>query len=289
MADQIVVDCPFTFVGEGEWIVMISAFFDESGKFNPDRDGEVKGHPTISFAGIAGTPNDFSIFNTEWNRHLNLNGLACLSMKDSLNHRKKLSPKRDAIGIKNRIHALKPFAECIRKHLQNVTNVTVDVTAWKKTPTHLRKLWSDDPIFMAFTRQILQVMGPMRRNDTINIACDDEEHTALPMYKLYRRVKLVYPDARKKLASINFADDEIFPQLQAADFVASLSRLEGNKRFHNEPNEYDELWETFGKPEREDRLWDFSGCFIDAAAMLRMADSEAKAQKQRGRLLEDAG
>jgi hypothetical protein len=210
--------------------MMISAFLDESGKF--------KDHSSISFAGVAGDPQDFAMFNTEWKRHLRLNGLSLLSMKNALNANKRLSEKRAALGITNRIDALKPFAECIRRYLQNVTNVTVDVEAWRATPTHLRNLWSDDPVFMAFTRELLAVMEPLGPNDNISVVCDDKEHTALPMYKLYRRVKLVYPDARRKMASLSFADDEVFPQLQAADFVSSLSRLEGKKRFHGEDYEY---------------------------------------------------
>ena len=40
-----------------EWSMMISAFFDESGKF--------KDQSTIAFAGVVGAPQDFREFNSE--------------------------------------------------------------------------------------------------------------------------------------------------------------------------------------------------------------------------------
>ena len=149
--------------------------------------------------------------------------------------------------MNNRLHALMPFAECIRKHLQNVIGVAVDVKAFNESPSHLRQLWTDDPISMAFTRSLLAIIEPLAPSDNISVICDDEEHTALPMYKLYRQVKLVYADARRRLASLSFADDEVFYALQAADFVASLLRLEAKSKFSGEEHQWHPLWESFNK------------------------------------------
>src|SRR5580704_8344860 len=133
--------------------MLISAFFDESGKF--------KDHSTIAFGGVAAVPGDFNAFGSEWEKHLRLNGLKVLTMKQALNSRKPLSPKRKALGITNRIDALLPFVECIRRHLQNVVGIAVDVDAFKASPDHLRRVWSDDPIYMAFARTLLAVMEPV--------------------------------------------------------------------------------------------------------------------------------
>jgi hypothetical protein len=183
-------------------LMMISSFFDESGKF--------KDQSTISFAGVAGTAGDMNAFGAEWLRHLRLNGLKALTMKDALNSRRALSAKRPALGVANRLDALMPFVECIRKYVQGVVGVAVDVGAFKKTPDHLRQTWGDDPHFMAFAGTLLEVMKPLKTKDNLNIICDDEEKVALPMYKLYRRVKLVYTDTKGYLASLSFADDEVF-------------------------------------------------------------------------------
>lgn len=242
---------------------MVNAFFDESGKF--------KDHSTIAFSGIAAGPQDFIGFTSDWKNHLRLNGLKSLTMKRALNVNSPLSEKRAARGIANRIDVLKPFAECIRKHMQNVVGVAVDVEAFHRAPSHLQRLWGHDPFFLAFTRILLAVIEPASNDDKINIICDDEEAVALGMYKLYRRVKIVHADARSRLASIAFADDEAFCALQAADFIASLTRLEARRHFHGEDYEYRSLWRALQNPTPDDRLWGFSGCFVNQDMMDRMA------------------
>lgn len=71
--------------------MVISAFFDESGKF--------KDQSTVSFAGVAGIPADFDQLHRDWQRHLHLNGLKVLTMKQALNVRVPLSRKRKAMGV----------------------------------------------------------------------------------------------------------------------------------------------------------------------------------------------
>jgi hypothetical protein len=197
----------------------------------------------------------------------------------ALNVRVPLSRKRKALGDGNRVDALMPFAECIRKHLQNVICVAVDVEAFKRTPGHLRKLWTDNPHFIAFTRVLLEVIKPVQPHDCINIICDDEEETALPMYNLYRRVKLVYTDTRARLASLSFADDRLFVPLQGADMVASLARMEARRIFANEDYAFGKLWEAIGKPLASDKLWGFNTCFCGADQLVRLGEAEFKAQQ----------
>jgi hypothetical protein len=182
-----------------ELLMMISAFCDESGKF--------KDQSVVSFATVAGTPKDFSDLHDDWQQHLRLNGLRVLTMKRALNASKPLSKKRSALGLANRLDALLPFVECIRKHLQNVLAIAIDVEAYKTASGVIRKSWTEDPHFMAFARIIIELVKPLRQRDVINVICDDEESTALPMYRLYRRIKLIYKDARSRLVSLSFADD----------------------------------------------------------------------------------
>jgi hypothetical protein len=97
----------------------------------------------------------------------------------------------------------------------------------------------DDPFFTAFLRMLIEVLNLTHPNDRLTFICDDDEQMALPMYKLYRRVKLVDPDARSKLKGLCFADDEYLFALQAADMISFLIRREADKRFFNTPYDYD--------------------------------------------------
>ncbi len=251
---------------------MISAFFDESGKF--------KDASTISIVGVASDAKDVDDFADEWQRHLRLNGMKALHMMQDLRHRLPLSAKRPALGVKNRIDALMPFVGCIRQHIQSVVGVAVDVDAFKQSPSHLRMVWGDDPVFMAFTRALVEIMQPLRPGEKLNVVCDEDEGSADSMYKLYRRVKVVYSDARNRLASLSFADDQVFCALQASDMVASLFRHQAMKVFHGKEYDYQPLWDALAAcPARGERLWGLSGCFAGMDNLQTLADSEWRRQQ----------
>ena len=180
----------------------MNAFFDESGKF--------KDHKVVSFCGVVSAPAQFQSFTVDWGRHLHENGLQMLTAKDALNARIRLSEKNPALGIDNRIAALLPFIASVRKHLEAVTGVAIDVAAFKALPSHYFQVLGDNPFFTGFLRAILELLRLVGEQDRITLICDDEEQMALPMYKLYRRVKLIDHQAREKLAAISFADTDFY-------------------------------------------------------------------------------
>jgi hypothetical protein len=139
---------------------------------------------------------------------------------------------------------LLPFIAAIRKHLWIITGIALDVAAFKNLPSHYYEMLGDDPFYTAFLRQLLEIMKVTQPEDKLSMICDDEELMALPMYKLYRRVKLVDPGARDKLKSLTFGDDEWMYGLQAADFVSSIIRMEAGKRFLNAPNDFEKLFKA---------------------------------------------
>lgn len=214
-----------------EFMVTINAFFDESGKF--------KDHAVVSFGGVASPAVEINPFAEDWGRYLYMNGLKCLTMKEALNANRPLSEKNPALGFDARVEALLPFIGCMRKHLQVIVGIALDVDAFKKLPSHYHQFLGDDPFFTAFLRMLIEALNLTHPNDRLTFICDDDEQMALPMYKLYRRVKLVDPDARSKLKGLCFADDEYLFALQAADMISFLIRREADKRFFNTPYDYD--------------------------------------------------
>ena len=133
-------------------MMLASGFFDESGKF---RDKKV-----ICLGGVASYAHDFNRdFTFEWGRLIRLNGIKVFSAKKALNHRRKLGTNCDAIGIERRTDALLPFVECIRKYLQVVSGTVVDVDAYRGLPSHIHQMFTDDPVYMAFLRSMLQVVS----------------------------------------------------------------------------------------------------------------------------------
>jgi Protein of unknown function (DUF3800) len=262
----------FLQIERSNWLVVISAFFDESGKF---RD-----HSMVSLSGVAGLSEDFSAFNDDWRRELYRAGLKTLTMKETLRVDLPLSKKRPAKGIKNRIDDLLPFVKCIRTHLKLVICMAVDVEAFKALPSDAQRDLGNNPHYVAFTRILLEILEPIKKEDALSIICDDEEETALPMYKLYRKVKLAWKDAKERLAALCFADDQVFVQLQAADMVASLTRLDARQKLRGDANPFGPLFEAFSKPEESDKLWGFNTVIAGKDTLVSIArDLKAVRQK----------
>jgi Protein of unknown function (DUF3800) len=269
----------YLFPSESSWQMTVSAFFDESGKF--------KDHKVIVMACVAAfadqVNNDFA---PEWGRLLRLHGLKYLTAKKALNHRRPLSEKNPALGVAKRTKALTDFVMCIRKHLQVVIGCAVDVRYFKKLPPHFFQVYGHDPSYLAFVRAILQVSDFAPDGEKISIICDEDEETALPFYKLYRRIKKVLPSARKKLAAVSFADDKVMYALQAADLVASLLRLDSNALLTKTPHDYKRLLKAIQRPpERHERLWFCGVATADKASLLKTAQNTTDDLKRR-KLLE---
>ncbi|HKW62306.1 MAG TPA: DUF3800 domain-containing protein [Candidatus Acidoferrum sp.] len=251
----------------------VTAFFDESGKF--------KDHKVISFGGVAGFNEEFVPFADDWGNLLYRNGLQVLSAKDAFNARRPLSQKNVRVGIRERVEDLLPFITCIRKHLSVVTGITIDVQAFKKLPSHFFQSYGNDPVFMAFARALLKVVEFTPNRDKISFICDDEEQVAFPIYRLYRRVKTVYPAARNKLVGITFADDRVLFGLQAADLVAALLRLEAGKKWLHVSYDTRPLFHALSKsPEKQERIWEMSIAFGDKRTLIGLAES-LKAEREK--------
>ncbi len=249
----------------------MNAFFDESGKF--------KDHKIISFGGVADYGERFQPFANEWGRLLAMNGLKVLHATTVFNIAKPLSDKNKSSGIRKRIQDLLPFVSCIRKHLQVVAGVTVDAEAYKKMPSHFFKTYSTDPSFMAFARTMLHLVDYTPARDKISFICDEDEATALHFYHLYRRVKKVWPKARK-MVGISFADDKYLFALQAADLVAALMRLESGKLWLHTPYRYRPLFRALTKnPERHERLMAVDIAYVDKTKLLGVLNGLEAARK----------
>jgi hypothetical protein len=257
-----------------EWIMTISAFFDESGKFK-DQD-------VVTFCGVAAPALQFQQhFANDWLRCLNANDIFSLTAKEAFNSRRPLSEKNPALGLDNRIDSLLPFLACIRKHIHVVTGVAINVKEFKKLPSHYYQLLGNNPHFTAFLRTILKIIELSAQNHHVSLVCDDEEEMALPMYKMYRRVKLINPAAREQLRAITFADDRFSFGLQAADLIASIMRLEARKRFFGTTYDYEKLFAAISSPPKEQEIiCECSMAFCGHDELTRLADGLKKKAKK---------
>ncbi len=246
---------PFNILFERKpFMAILSAYFDESGKSHSQR--------VVTFCGVCAPANKIQSFEDEWNGLLRRYGMPYLSMKEALRLKKPLSKNVKALGKRERIDALEPFSDCIREHIELGISVAVDVQAYEKdlsVEARRRLGGSPDPHYLAFMSGIMGPVAYVQSDDHVSLICDDDEATALNCYQFYRRVRKVHKLAHDKLISISFAQDRQFPPLQAADFVASLVRLEAHRQFENRPYDYRELFLHLTAPQSPAKMmWGIS-------------------------------
>jgi hypothetical protein len=243
----------------------MNIFLDESGKFNDQA--------VVSFGGVIGNATAMQEFGICWAHCLRDNGLKVLTAKNALNSKRPLSEENPALGLKARVTALMPFILCIRRHFEGIRGVSIDALAFKGLPSHYHKTLGDNPFFTAFLRTVLDAITLVAEYDRLTLICDDEEQMALPMYKLFRRIKIVELETRDKLSAICFADDRFLYGLQAADLIASLLRQESSKIFHGTGYEYGPLFDAIVKqPDESEHIRYVGFALCDKTRLLAVAD-----------------
>ena len=239
----------------------IQAFFDESGKFG--------NQPSICFGGVASPYQNIDPFIHEWDRLLRNAELEVLSMKDALRLNVPFSQPVPAMSLHDRIDAIMPFVECIRKHMMFVGGLALKCSAFASAPPAFKKMWGD-PIYFAFTRAVLEFMD-YAKGDVVVLTCDENPATAMQMYQLYTRLKQVDPACRGQLKQIAFGDDAFVPAIQAADMVASLMRSEARKRFFSEAYDHESLFTALTRqPNSDEAIVIAATGFVDEPVIEKM-------------------
>jgi hypothetical protein len=256
-------------------MAVLYSYFDESGKF--------QNHDVVSFAGVCGDIHQMEVFGRKWRELLRRIDVPAFKMSDAVRYGTRWSDRVPAQTVSERIKVLLPFVKCFCDHTEVRYGISLDAKAFKDLEFNERKALgaADDPHYVAFLLTVLElarrVSGPQ---GYFSLICDDEEKTAEPCYRYYRRVKKLNREDRriaaKKMACIGFADDEAFPPLQAADMFSSLMRLEASRRFFGQPHDFIELLEPL------DGKVDFT--FADRTAMESLSNSLKTLEDKHGNL-----
>ena len=211
------------------------AYFDESGKASD---------PVVAFCGFAAPANKVQAFDDEWNSILRRYEMEYLTMKRAFKPTVPLSRVIRKQSFAERIDVLKPFADCIRKHLEFGIATSLDVAAFRNISPRAKKNLggSENPHYIVFLSGIMAALRHLRQDDKMSLICDDDEETALDCYKFYRRVRKIDERCRRHFVSLSFADDSSFPLLQAADMLAALIRMRSRFAFFRTPYDYADLF-----------------------------------------------
>jgi hypothetical protein len=243
------------------------SYFDESGKF--------KDHRVVSFCGVLASPDSRIAFNEAWDALLRKNQLSAFHTSNALRASRSLSPVIRSESPTERCETLKPFVDCILNNLDLGVSITIDVAGFSKWTPGAKKMvgGNDNPAYVGF----MQAVGAIKKyacrdDDRISVMCDDDEDTALNFYALYRRFKKIDSEMRRKLVSLSFSNDEMYPGLQAADLVAGLMRLEALRAFGHHTHDFRSLAASLTKP-RPDQKLKWIGFTGDSESMEEMGES----------------
>lgn len=153
--------------------------------------------------------------------------------------------------------------------------MATDVESFKKLPPLFFQIFGTDPSYMTFVRTAMHITEFTPESSKVTMICDDDEETALPFFRLYRRVKKVWPDARRKFGGIAFVDDRYLFGVQASDLVASLMRYGATEQINGIKYDYKALHKALiAAPEKHERyLFNIAVAIADHKKMMATAQS----------------
>lgn len=214
------------------------AYFDESGHYQE--------HPYVIFAGLVDGLEKWMEFQNKWMPLLRESKVKELHAVKALRYSHPCGAMK-AGTPEDRARDVLPFVRMITDNLALGVSVAVDVKAYEKAPQRIRRKYGPDPHYFAFDVGVRHILThwEIPKPYTVGLICDDQEQKAMRCYSLLKKLKLRYPEAKKRITSICFSDDWAYSQLQAADLFANVSRLEAQRRFGGKDYPYRELHEAF--------------------------------------------
>ena len=188
-------------------MAFLRGYFDESGK-----QGQSK---IVTFCGFVEA--DWVPFEIEWRYLLRRYKIPALHLsKDPLK------------ATASQLAMYRHFTQVITRTVEHGFSTAIDVAGFDSLHKSVRNSLGDDSHYLAFSHVVLNVAkyASALPDPTVALVCDDDEHKACKTYEMYRQYRGRNHQSRKILESIAFADDDYYPQLQAADLFAWVSRAE---------------------------------------------------------------
>lgn len=193
------------------------AFFDESGKFH-DND-------FVCIAGYIAEDAYWDTFCKEWQSLLKKHGLQAIHMTDLM----ALQGQFKCLGWseQKKLLVVKDFIDAIRNNILVGFAVGLDAKYYRSMMKETQKKFK--PHVFCFARVIKLLMNRHSAwgwTEPISSIFDDCRQYSMKCYSALCDIKEKHAGVSKLIASITFADDEVFYPLQAADMLAYATRHE---------------------------------------------------------------
>jgi hypothetical protein len=202
---------------------MIKGFFDDSGKESDPING------ILCLAGYIAFDHIWWSFIEQWRQLLIYHGISGLHMKELNNISKEKgwdNQKRDSVFA--------DFSNVIKQSRLTGFAVAVDAKAWRSLPKERRVKFGDAQQF-CFGRLLRGIVDRLAESGEVEIIFDRDYEFANSRLCLLQHLQNIDPRLGKTVASITFADSNLYYGLQAADILAAetrremINRLEGRE------------------------------------------------------------
>jgi hypothetical protein len=188
-----------------------------------DGGGKLRSHAVVAFCGYMAHPFALEEFEQTWATLLRHSGLLDgLHMTDALGWRcerwQALKAQWSDDADAKRAELLLAFATVIRRSpLRGVGAVGDSQYLTEKAVDSKR------PDLVLFERTIQTALAGMDPSGTLQVVCDWEDGFDELCVRLLARLRSERPDLGRRVKLIAFADDTVYPELQAADMFAHLA------------------------------------------------------------------
>jgi hypothetical protein len=251
----------------------LQSYFDESGNLQKDA--------IISFCGLVANNNEWGTCCSKWRHALAEIGVKEIKASRVFQYKTPLSPKVPALGIECRVKALSGLIEAIRTSVPLAVASVLHCADFRALSEKEQRLLNNgDPTFFNFLQALAGVHKGVkevlnRGECVVSIVCDDHHQYASQYLSAWQRSRQIDAEYRKTFASIGFADDRFFDQLQMADFFAGIIRAEARHRFFSEPFDLRDAYLTLYT---ERRFTELIEGFLDGPSLKQLIETQKKSK-----------
>jgi hypothetical protein len=196
------------------------ASFDESGKFRDSKH--------VVFAGCLADPQNWDGLNKKWMQRLRAAGLSSFHMAKAMSLQDEFIRWTGA----RRDQLVEDLTEIVRNHILAFFSTGIEVAHFKAAQGEFKRRYKDPHYLAVHETMLLTLRYLSMPSDRLSVVFDDDTQYAMDCYRIFQKLKLRNPAAKKRIMSICFADDESYFPLQAADMWAWLNRDELVRQTH---------------------------------------------------------
>ena len=196
----------------------IHMFCDESGKCHNS--------PAISFCGYVGNSEQWDKFGLRWKSlivkwEVPPIHMRAITMPDKDEEWNKVRVKWGDEWETKKDSMLDDFATLIYDSPIICVGATIDCAAFLALPALKKRV--GDAHYIAFQWAVLRALEKVEWGESdalMGLLLDDDYEKAVHCYALLRSLKEQHPETKKRISSICFCNDKVFPGVQAADMIA---------------------------------------------------------------------